>query len=116
MTGSQVEELARTCAPALADLLSEAEGSQIGLPLFEAEPSQTQADLYEFAEPSDLEALPSRYRKAVEQAAILFRFLERKDSASFSPVFQPLLGPLDEAARGLILECLLPDLPATAPD
>ena len=45
-----------------------------------------------------LNALPPRPRKAAEEAAALFRFYENKPDASFAPLFQPLLAPLDDAA------------------
>jgi type III restriction enzyme len=60
--------------------------------------------------------LPPRYRKAVEQATMLFRFFENKEGMNYSPVFTALLGSLDEAARGLIVRRLQPAMPATVPD
>jgi type III restriction enzyme len=60
--------------------------------------------------------LPPRYRKAVEQAGVLFRFFENKEGMNYSPVFTALLGSLDEAARGLIVRRLQPAMPATMPD
>lgn len=42
----------------------------------------------------------------------LFRFLEKKEGATFGPVFQPLLGPLDDAAKALIVKRLSPDVPS----
>jgi len=56
--------------------------------------------------------LPSRYQKAVEQAVALYHFLKNKNDISFAPVFTPLLGPLDEAARGMILRELKDYVPA----
>jgi type III restriction enzyme len=55
--------------------------------------------------------LPSRYQKGIEQAVTLFRFLEAKQDVSFAPVFTPLLGPLDEAARGVLVGLLGNDVP-----
>ena len=56
--------------------------------------------------------MPPRYRKSVEQAITLFRFLEKKESATFGAVFQPLLGPLDDAATALISDTLSAHVPA----
>jgi len=56
--------------------------------------------------------LPSRYQKGVEQAVALYHFLKNKNEVSFAPVFTPLLGPLDEAARGMILRELKDVIPA----
>ena len=39
-------------------------------------------------------------------------FFEKKEGMSFAPVFTPLLGPLDESAKGLINELLLPLMPS----
>ena len=46
----------------------------------------------------------------------LFQFSEKKKDISFSPVFTPLLGPLDESAKGLINDLLLPLMPSTPKD
>ena len=56
--------------------------------------------------------LPSRYQKAIAQAVTLFHFLKNKDDVSFAPVFTSLLGPMDEAARGMLLRELKDDVPA----
>lgn len=45
---------------------------------------------------------------------MLFHFHERKEAASFAPVFQPLLGPVDHAAEALLLGQLAEDVPAEA--
>jgi type III restriction enzyme len=47
-------------------------------------------------------ALPSRYQRAVQQAAMLYRFLENKEGVNYAAVFTGLLGSIDEAAKGLI--------------
>jgi type III restriction enzyme len=48
----------------------------------------------------------------VRQAVSLFRFLENKTGQSLAPVFTPLLGPLDEAAKAVLLQRLGPDIPS----
>ena len=56
------------------------------------------------------------FRSAIAQAVALFEFYEHKEGITFSPVFASLLGPLEDAARGVILERLLPALPAAPHD
>ena len=110
VAGSKLEELARACAPTLAGLLRESAGPQMALPLFaEEEAPPLAAD--EFIAGAAIEGLPPRYRKSVEQAVTLYRFLEKKESATFGPMFQPLLGPLDDAATSLIIQQLSSHVP-----
>lgn len=116
VTGNSVEELVRACAPALADLLREAESPQLAL-AFEAISEERMADQVKaFIDPAVLEILPSRYHKAIEHAVSLFHFHEKKETVSFAPVFQPLLGPIDHAAEALLLGRLSDDVPAAAED
>jgi type III restriction enzyme len=115
VSGAEIEELVRACGPTLATILKEAVGPQMALPLFEAEEAPALAT-EDFIPTATLEALPPRYRKSVEQAVTLFRFLEKKESATFGPVFQPLLGPLDDASTALIVERLSPHVPADPQD
>lgn len=110
VSGNSLAELSRSCAPALAGILQEAVGPQLALPIYETEETPALA-VGDFVATETLDALPPRYRKSVEQAVTLFRFLEKKESATFGPVFQPLLGPLDEAATALIVEKLSPHVP-----
>jgi type III restriction enzyme len=121
LTGDTVAALARTCAPALATLLQQDE-PEVALPLFAAA-NQAASDAQEKAPELEgivgeatLQALPPRYRKAAEQATMLFRFFENKEGMTYSPVFTALLGSLDEAARGLVIRRLQPTLPAKVPD
>jgi len=65
----------------------------------------------EFISRADFDALPPAHQKMVQQAIGLFQFLEKKTGQSFAPVFTPLLGPLDEAARAVMLKLLGPDIP-----
>jgi type III restriction enzyme len=106
---NSLDQLMRTCAPELASLLKETTEDQLVLPFAEGGPRRE--DVEAFLDAAVLAALPSRYANAVEQAATLFHFLEQKEGMSFAPVFTPLLGPLDEAAKGLILDSLLPAMP-----
>ncbi|WP_199247629.1 DEAD/DEAH box helicase [[Phormidium] sp. ETS-05] len=113
MAGDTVVELARACAPALQNLLQAEEFQD--LPLFanfgQADEETTATD--SLIAPEILNALPSRYRRAADQAVMLYHFFENKEGMNYAPVFTPLLGCLDEAAKGLILRRLQPELPVT---
>src|SRR5207249_3586048 len=54
---------------------------------------------------------PPAHQKMVQQAIGLFQFLEKKSGQSFAPVFTPLLGPMDEASRAVMLKLLRDDIP-----
>jgi type III restriction enzyme len=112
--GASIDELARACAPALADLLREALSPQLSLDFEQPNDVRSAEQVSTFASPESIARLPTRYRKAVEQAVAIFYFLEKKEAPSFAPVFQPLLGPIDSAAEALLLSRLLPDLPTGA--
>ena len=109
-SGNSAELLARTCEPSLRDLLDEAVAPQLTLPFGEARPGDER--LAEFIADADFAALPPAHQKMVRQAVSLFRFLENKSGQSLAPVFTPLLGPLDEAAKAVLLARLGPDIPA----
>lgn len=111
LRSASADELARACAPSLADLLKEATSPQLLLNFEAPDEARTAEQLRGFGDPAAIAALPSRYRKAIEQAVALFHFLEKK-SASLAPVFQPLLGPIDHAAEALLVSRLSPDVPA----
>ena len=102
----------RASAPALSDLLHEAEHPQMILPLYEVTSEKKAEQVEQFISAKTLAGLPSRYLKSIEDAVALFKFLENK-GGSFSACFTPLLGALDEAAKGMILSLLEPDLPST---
>lgn len=113
MTGDSVAELVRMCAPALQGLIREEE-TQAEAPLFAwgAAQEEKASDVKGLIDEATLKVLPPRYRKAADQAVMLFKFMESKEGLNFAPVFNALLGSVDEAARGLILRRLLQDLPA----
>jgi type III restriction enzyme len=120
LSGDSVGELARTCAPALQNLLTE-EDRTAKYPLFvpliagEAEEVEKAPEIKRLVDDSTLEALPSRYRKVIEEAVTLFLFIENK-GLNYASVFTPLLGSIDEAAKGLMIRRLQPDMPPTAPE
>jgi len=112
--GNSVDDLTRACAPSLAQLLRQAESPQQVLNLEAPEEDRVAEQVTAFIEPVALAALPSRYKKAVADAAALFYFIEKKDTASFAPLFQPLLGPIDHAAEAVMRSRLEPDVPTAA--
>jgi type III restriction enzyme len=113
MAGDTVAELARACAPALQNLLQAEEFQD--LPLFvnlgQADDDATAID--SLIDPEILNALPSRYRRAADQAVMLYRFFENKEGMNYAPVFTALLGSIDEVAKGFIVRRLQPELPIT---
>ncbi len=112
--GNSVEELARACAPSLAQILKEGTAPQLTLAFGVSDEARITDQLKAFLDPKRLDALPSRYRKALEHAVSLFHFHEKKAAISFAPVFQPLLGPIDAAAQAVLVAKLAPDVPTEA--
>src|SRR5204863_7655397 len=108
-SGDALGELENVCATHLADLLSERVEAQFTLPLGEG--GAADVNLPEFISTECFDALPPRYQKGIEQAVSLFRHLEHKTGLSLAPSFTALLGALDEAARGLMIDLLGPDVP-----
>jgi len=108
-SGDRAEFLTRACEPALQDLLEEATEPQMLLPFGEVRPGDER--MVEFISNADFTALPPAHQKMVRQAVSLFRFLENKSGQSLAPVFTPLLGPLDEASKAVMLKRLGPDIP-----
>jgi len=116
MAGDTIAELARACAPALQNLLQAEEFQD--LPLFvnlgQADDDATAID--NLIDPEILNALPSRYRRAADQAVMLYRFFENKEGMNYAPVFTALLGSIDEVAKGFIVRRLQPELPIAIED
>jgi type III restriction enzyme len=121
LTGDTVAELARTCEPSLLTLI-ESEDASLQMPLFaaaaaaEAATEEKAPELAGIVDEATLQALPPRYRKAAEQATMLYRFFENKEGMNYSPIFTALLGSLDEAAKGLVVRRLQPLMPVNVPD
>jgi len=110
ITDNKLKTLMRMCKPYLTQLLDETLSPQLSLPFGEPEPEGV-SQVSAFVPMKIFRELPSRYQKAVEQAVVLYHFLKNKEDVSFAPVFTPLLGPMDEAARGLILRELKEEVP-----
>ncbi|MFN5514716.1 MAG: hypothetical protein ACK5CA_08190 [Cyanobacteriota bacterium] len=113
MAGDTLAELARACAPALQNLFQAEEFQD--LPLF-ANLGQEGTGVDSLIDPGILNALPSRYRRAADQAIMLYRFFENKAGMNYAPVFTPLLGSLDEVAKGFLARRLQPEMPVTVDD
>jgi type III restriction enzyme len=103
-------DLVSLCRPALADLLLEASQAQPSLPFDQREGTETLVE--QFIPHATFAKLPSRYQSNIQQAVMLFRFLENKETMSFSPVFTPLLGAMEDARNTIILATLLPTMPS----
>ena len=113
--GNKISLLKQACHPALKDLLHEAESPQMILPLYEVSEEVKTERIAEFVSEEVLQGLPSRYSKGINEAITLYKFLENKE-ASLSPCFTPLLGPLDEASKGLVFDLLEPYVPVIKKD
>jgi hypothetical protein len=83
----------------------------MALPIGHADSEDSSRVVYEFITEAELGALPLRARKGVQEATLLFDYMAQKQKVSFSPVFQPLLGPLDAATEALLFERLEPAMP-----
>ncbi|MBW2087326.1 MAG: restriction endonuclease subunit R, partial [Deltaproteobacteria bacterium] len=110
-SANKLKMLILACEPALKQILDEILSPQLSLPFGEPQP-EAKKGIAEFLDTDAFNELPSRYQKAIEQAVTLFRFMQNKDDVSFAPVFTPLLGPVDEAARGLIMRKLQDEVPS----
>jgi len=104
---NRLDVLARTCGPALEDLMAEAAEPQLTLAFGEARAEETEA----FIGKADFAALPPAHQKMVQQAIGLFQFLEKKTGQSLAPVLVPVLGPLDEASKAVLLKRLGGEIP-----
>ena len=62
--------------------------------------------------PETLKALPSRYRKAAEEAIELFNFAVNKEDFNLASAFTPLLAPMDDACKGLVVRRLESEQPS----
>src|SRR5262245_53417890 len=113
LTSNRFADLSRACVPALQNLLSETTGAP-ELPLFG---EQAREKALAFYSDETLAKLSPRERKAAEDAAELYRYFENKGKVTnFAPAFNILLGPFDEAAKGLILKRLQGKMPVARGD
>jgi len=111
--------LARVCAPSLHDLLNQ-QAFHAELPLFAQagveglESRMSESKTEEIIPQKLIAGLPERMRKSVDEAVSLYLFFEKKPGVNFAPVFTALLGVMDEAAKGLVLQKLQGSLPTNA--
>ena len=110
LSDNKLKTFMRMCRPSLKQLVEEISDPQLSLPFGEVEPKED-AGISAFIPLDNFKELPSRYPKAVQQAVALYQFLQNKEDISFAPVFTPFLGPMDEAAKGMILRELKDDVP-----
>jgi type III restriction enzyme len=120
-SGSKFAELVAACEPALKDLM-DSPSYAAEAPLFAAagigamEGYQEELPIPEVLDPGIMRLLPERSRRSAEEAIALYAFSRRKPNASFAPLFTPLLGPLDAAARSIVASKLEPHLPPRTQD
>jgi len=110
LSDNKLKTLLRMCKPSLKRLITEVIDPQLSLPFGEPKPKED-TGVSGFLSDIKFKQLPSRYQKAIAQAVTLFHFLKKKEDMSFAPVFTPLLGPMDEAARGMLLRELKDNVP-----
>jgi type III restriction enzyme len=113
MSGDTIAELARACAPALQNLLQAEEFQDLPLFVNLGQSDEEVATVDSLIDPAILNALPSRYRRAADQAVMLYRFFENKEGMNYAPVFTALLGSIDEVAKGFLVRRLQSEMPVT---
>ncbi|MCS6813482.1 MAG: Tn7 transposase TnsA N-terminal domain-containing protein, partial [Cyanobacteria bacterium] len=116
MAGDTVAELAQACAPALQNLLQSEEFQDLPLFVNLGQVDEEASAVDSLIDPAILNALPSRYRRAADQAVMLYRFFENKEGMNYAPVFTALLGSIDEVAKGFLVRRLQPEMPVTVDD
>jgi len=112
LTANRFEELVRASAPALKNLLDEEEIIE-DLPLLAAmnRGEEEASRGIEVVSAGTLKSLPSRYRKAAEEAIELFNFAVNKEDFNLASAFTPLLASMDDACKGLIVRRLETEQP-----
>lgn len=109
---SAIEELARACAPALRDLVREADTGQQALALEEAQARQEAETLYQvILKRAGLTQAPEAVAETMQQVVQLLDGAIRKKAPDYAYAFQPLLGPLDDYAVALLSRYLAPRVP-----
>ncbi|MCP5060299.1 MAG: DEAD/DEAH box helicase family protein [bacterium] len=115
ITGDTLEDVLRTCRPALTRLLGEEEPDELpilaAIDKAQAEADEKPPEVLELVDAKTLDSLPPRYRKAVQQAVMLYSFFENKEGMNYAPAFNALLGSLDESSRGLLKRRLQDEVP-----
>ena len=114
---NRFDELARACEPALKNLLEDKELSA-KMPLLATmnHAEEEARGAIKIVKASVLASLPSRYRKAAEEAITLFNFSVSKEDFNLASAFTPLLAPMDDTCRGFVIRKLEPKLPKNRQD
>lgn len=115
LQSATLDELVNACRPSLVNLLESDEGiPQLTFFSAFAAEEEKKPEVAALVSADVLAALPPRYQNAVEQATVLFRFMENKEGINYAPVFTSLMGVMDEAAKGVIVRRLSKDMPPDA--
>jgi type III restriction enzyme len=116
MAGDTIAELAGACTPALQNLLQSQEFQDLPLFVNLGQVDEAASPVESLIDPAILNALPPRYRRAADQAVMLYRFFENKEGMNYAPVFTALLGSIDEVAKGFLVRRLQSAIPSTVDD
>jgi type III restriction enzyme len=108
--GEELGELIGSCKPALVRLVKDASSPQL---ILDVEVEDVRAQVEAFIAGDTYDALPAGDRLAIRQAIQLFDFMGSKSDALLAPVFQPLLGRIDNAAETVLVKRLEPQLPSS---
>ena len=108
---NRFEELIRASAPSLRNLIDEEETKD--LPLLAAINRRDEEAIkgISVVDAETLKILPTRYRKAAEEAIELFNFAVNKEDFNLASAFTPLLASMDDACKGLIVRRLETEQP-----
>ncbi len=109
---NKLKDLIRTCKPDLVSLLKEAESGQLKLDLDDVQVEQS-IGLNHYIDLGIYNKLPELYQRAIRHSVTLFEEAVKKgdQNFSFSHVFTPLIRPLDDSTKALIIDTLLPYIP-----
>jgi type III restriction enzyme len=104
---TRLEALESLCEPTKQSLIQE----KIEAPLSLEKGNLEKLTTDEFISEKELNLLPPKYKKCIQEAIVLFTFLEKKSDVSYAAVFTPLLGSIDEAAKSFIIFTLKATIP-----
>jgi type III restriction enzyme len=111
VTQNNLRTLARMCETSLKDLIEETPEPQLALPFSSEEYTDEEQQIRNFIDLELFEELSKRSKVAVRQAVTLYYFLQSKEGFTFGSAFNPLLGPLDDSARAIIVKLLESEIP-----
>lgn len=111
-SSNKLSDLIRYLEPSKKKILEETTDLQLRLKLEDIQATRS-VHVELFIKRDRFDKLPSRYKLSIEHSISLYEYLEKKKKMSFAPIFVYLLGPLDEAAKGLIYDTLIPYVPVS---